>query len=87
MDRVKKLIEAGLTIPAAIREAIGVPLSQFAEKAQVNTPDLSAAINGAKRPTERILFALISEFGGTEDEWRELLWLAGKPEPSTPATT
>jgi hypothetical protein len=82
MDKVKKLVAAGSSIPTAIKEALGGPLSQVAEKYSIAVPDLSAAINGYRRPTDRIVAALIGELGGTEAEWRELLWLAGKPETS-----
>lgn len=85
MEKVHKLREAGSSIPAAIREAVGFPLNQVAEKHGISHPDLSATINGARRPTERILSALIAELGGTEAEWRELLWLAGKPESAASA--
>jgi transcriptional regulator with XRE-family HTH domain len=83
MEKVKALRELGLSIPVAIREAIGKSINDFAAANDINPTTVSETINGARRPTEKILTALISELGGTEDEWRELLWLAGKPVPSS----
>lgn len=85
MEKVKKLVDAGASIPDAIKAALAVTVSEFADKYDVTQPMVSEAINGTRRPTERILAALIAELGGTEAEWRELLWLAGKPESTSAA--
>lgn len=89
MDKVKKLIRAGASIPGAIRVALGEPLSVVAERRGIERARLSAAINGIERAREPIVAALVAELGGTPDEWRELLWLAGKPArndvPAEPA--
>lgn len=85
MDKVKKLISAGLSIPSAVKESIDVTLSEFAAKYDLELPDVSAAINGNRRPTDKVVAAFVSELGGTGDEWRELFWLAGKPASSSPA--
>jgi transcriptional regulator with XRE-family HTH domain len=87
MEKVKKLVELGVPIPVAIKQAIGVSLGEFAERNEIPMTTVSETINGARRPTERILNALISELGGTEDEWRMLLWEAGKPDASSSTTT
>ena len=83
MEKVKKLVELGVSIPNAIKEALGMPISEFADRYDIPATVASDVINGGRRATEKHLNALISELGGTEDEWRMLLWEAGKPEPST----
>ena len=85
MDKVKKLHEAGASIPSAIKEALSLSVSEFAAKYDVPQPTMSEVINGSRRPTEKQLGALIAELGGSEAEWRELLWLAGKPESPSAA--
>jgi len=85
MDKVKKLHEAGASITSAIKEALGMTVSEFALKYEIPQPMVSEAINGTRKPSERTLAALIAELGGTEAEWRELLWEAGRPQSSPAA--
>ena len=85
MDKVKRLVEAGASIPTAIKESLGMTVSAFAEKYGFPQATVSEFINGSRRPSHAFLAALISELGGTEDEWRVLLWKAGKPEVSSGA--
>lgn len=82
MNKVKRLIEAGLPIPEAIRGALGMPITAFADLHGIPRPQMSLVVNGGLRPTQRHLAALIAELGGSEFEWRVLLWEAGKPVPS-----
>lgn len=83
MDKVRALIEAGAPIPKAIRIALesetGMSASELARASDLRRAELSAVINGGIRPTARHLEVLIKHLGGTEAEWREVLWLAGKP--------
>ena len=82
MDKVKKLIRAGASIPSAIRLALEpLTVQAFAEKHGRNRNSVSNEINGNVRATDATIDALIAELGGSADEWRELLWLAGKPAP------
>jgi plasmid maintenance system antidote protein VapI len=86
MEKVKKMVEAGSSIPNAIRDALaerGLTISKFAEKYQLNRTATSNHINGNVKATSDTVEALIAELGGTADEWRELLWLAGKPEKAS----
>jgi hypothetical protein len=84
MDQVKKLIRAGASIPTAVKEALalnGLPSVQaFANKHDLDRSRVASHFNGGARPDEGTLSALSLELGGTVDEWRELLWLAGKPK-------
>jgi transcriptional regulator with XRE-family HTH domain len=83
MEKVKRLLDAGLSIPSAVKESLGMSVREFADKHGVQPAHVSAAINGAMRPTESVLAAFIEELGGSEFEWRMMLWEAGKPEPTT----
>jgi plasmid maintenance system antidote protein VapI len=80
MDKVKKLIQAGASVPTAIKESLGMELQEFAAKYDLSRPMVSAVINCDRRPTDAIAAALATELGGTEIEWRVLLWEAAKPE-------
>jgi len=80
MEKVKKLVELGVSIPNAIKQALGIPVGEFAVRYDIPQTTASEVINGARRPSEKHLSAFISELGGTEEDWRDLLWRAGKPE-------
>jgi plasmid maintenance system antidote protein VapI len=84
MEAVKQMVDAGgVSIPAAIKEALrqkGLEtIAAFAEKHGLVRASATNHINGVVRATDDTIDALIAEFGGTRDEWRELLWLAAKP--------
>ena len=79
MDKVKRLIAAGATISGAIKEALGTPVIGFADKHGLPRTTASEVLRGSRAPTAGIVAALIAELGGTEAEWRDLLWRAGKP--------
>jgi len=85
MERVNKLIEAGASIPTAIKEALGMSVTDFAEKHDLDRPTVSAQINGSVRAGADTINALIAELGGTEAEWVELLWRASRPQRSPAA--
>jgi plasmid maintenance system antidote protein VapI len=79
MDKVKALLRAGVSVSAAIRAALGVTLVDFAEKHGLNRAMVTDQVNGARRPSGDLVTALIADLGGTDEEWRALLWIAGKP--------
>lgn len=82
MDKVKKLVTAGASIPGAIREALdqnGLSIAAFAEKYDRPRTNLTSVLNGTRAPNDDDVAALISELGGAADEWRELLHEAGRP--------
>lgn len=86
MEKVKKMIDAGASIPVAIKEVLaqrGLTIAGFAERYHLNRTATSNHINGNVRATDDTVNALVSELGDTPDGWRELLWLAAKPERAT----
>lgn len=75
MRAVKKLMEAGLTFPAAVRAALeqrGLDVTQFAERYKLDRIQLSKAINLRLVPSAAQLMALTGELGATPEEWRAL---------------
>jgi plasmid maintenance system antidote protein VapI len=87
MEKVKKMVEGGASIPTAIKEALSQSgfstIQAFAEKHDLVRASVANHINGTVRATDDTIAALIAELGGTADEWRELLWLAAKPSQAT----
>jgi hypothetical protein len=87
MKAVKQSVAQGVEIPKAIRGALllhGLDIGGFADKYALMRQNTSQAINGTMRASDAMVAGLIAELGGTEAEWRELLWLAGKPEHVEP---
>jgi hypothetical protein len=79
MEKVKRMVEAGTSIPTAIKDALGMPVAMFARKHRLSRQAANSHINGTVRADELTIAALIEELGGQPDEWRELLWLAARP--------
>ena len=79
MEKVKELLRNGLPLSLAVKAVLagdaGQPsrsLSRVALERGVNGSDLSAAINGTKIASPRMIEAMVAEFGGTVEEWRQL---------------
>jgi hypothetical protein len=83
MDKVKQMVEAGVSIPTAIKEALGISVSEFAAKHGLVRSTAAGQINGLVRADEKIATALSTEVGGTVDEWLDLLWHATRPTRSS----
>lgn len=79
MDKVKKLMAAGSSIPGAIRECLPGSVRAIALRHGRNYNNFADAINGKRAPTDADVAALIAELGGSEREWKELLHEAGRP--------
>ncbi len=83
MDKVKRLVKAGATIPGAIQDVLrqlGFPtVTAFAEKYDRDRSNMTRVIQGTRAPTQADVDALLLELGGTDAEWRELLHEAGRP--------
>jgi plasmid maintenance system antidote protein VapI len=79
VDKVKKLVRAGSSIPGAIKESLGESIRAIALKHGRNYNNFADVVNGKRAPTDRDVAALIAELGGTEQEWKELLHEAGRP--------
>lgn len=87
MEKVKKMVEAGVSITGAIKEALSQggleTVNAFAEKYDLSRSSVGMHLRGYVRADDSTINALITELGGSADEWRELLWLAGKPEKAS----
>jgi plasmid maintenance system antidote protein VapI len=77
---VRAMIEVGVRIPTAIREAIGMTDTAFALKHKRNRQNVASLLNGKRAPTDKDIAALIAECGGTPDEWRNLFFEASRPD-------
>lgn len=84
MDKVKEMVDAGVSVPTAIKEVLGIRLSEFAKKHNLNATTLRMQVYGHVRANDETVAALAAELGGTEHDWRMLLWEAGRPtQPAT----
>ena len=81
MDKVKAMINAGVSVGTAIKEALGLTATEFAQKHGLPRTTTAETLSGARRPTEDFLAAIITDLGGTPYEWALLLWQSAKPEP------
>lgn len=81
MERVKKLVEAGLDLPSAIKAALEMSVTAFADRHDLARSVASEVINLERGPREPYCSALAKELGGSAYEWAELLWSAAKPQP------
>lgn len=82
MNKVKEMMQAGVSLPTAVKELLtqkGLTLAAFAEKHGRAVTTVSNVINGNVKPSDGDVDALISEFGGEAHEWRMLLWEHSKP--------
>jgi len=76
VENIKRLVDAGSTIPGAIKEVLSqreLSIAAFAKKYERNPNNMNSVITGARIPAPADLNALITELGGTEIEWTELL--------------
>lgn len=86
METVRRMVEVGVSIPTAIKEALkakGLEVGQFAEKYSLPEKSVSNGINANVKPTQGLVDALSAELGGSPFEWRMLLWEAARPEAQT----
>lgn len=72
MDKVKKLLDAGLSFADAVKGALGKTIGQLATEHGLTRPRFSEMLNGKWVPDERQLAALTAELGGTSEQWLDL---------------
>lgn len=83
MQRVKEMMAAGVGVTTAIKEAIGMNVTAFADKHDLSRTLTSDVINLERFPRPAICLALSTELDGDPFDWAVLLWEAGKPERET----
>jgi len=85
MEQVKRMLAAGVSFATAVKECLlqqpePLTIEAFAAKYDgVSGSTFSAAINGAVKPSESVIDALVAELGGTPYEWRMAMWEAARP--------
>lgn len=79
MEQVKHMVEAGVSIATAIKEALGQSVTSWADKHGLSRPIVSDVLNGERVPRADVCRALAADLGGTPYEWAMELWSAAKP--------
>ena len=79
VEKVKRLVEAGSSIPGAIKECLPGSVRAIALKHGRNYSNFVDVLNGRRAPTDADVAVLIAELQGTDLEWRELLHEAARP--------
>jgi hypothetical protein len=82
MDKVKEvraLVATGRTIPEAIKRVLDMPVVAFCDKYGIPRGTGSNHLNATVRASEATITALVTELGGSPEEWSELLWEAMRP--------
>lgn len=81
MDKVKPMLDARVSLPTAIKEALSpMKIGEFAAKYRLHEKYVSNAINGNARVNDKLIAALMKELPGVDaDAWRTRFWEAGKP--------
>lgn len=87
MDKVKKMLDAELSLSSAIKEALGMSITAFADKHRLNRSITSEIINLDRAPRLDQCAALASELGGSPFEWAELLWQHSRPREESFSAT
>lgn len=78
MEKVKKLHSAGASFSAAVKDALGMSITDVAEKHGLHRGQLSEVIHLRRVPDEAQLAALAVELGGTPEEVRSLWFEAAQ---------
>jgi plasmid maintenance system antidote protein VapI len=80
MENVKRLIAAGVRPATAIKESLGMSVSEFSDLHKIPRGTTSEVINGNRKGTPAQLAALSKQLGGSPDEWELFLWEVFKPD-------
>jgi hypothetical protein len=74
MDKVKNLMTHGADLSDAVRIALGGrTFGVVADAQDVNAKNLISVLNGKRVPSAAEINALVSELGGSFEEWRDLI--------------
>lgn len=79
MDQVKQMVDAGVSVPTAIKEAIGQSVTSWADKHGLVRPIASEVINCERTPRPDVCRALAADLGESAYEWALFLWEAARP--------
>jgi hypothetical protein len=86
MDQVKQMVEAGVSLPTAIKEALGQSLTSWADRHGLSRPTTSEVVNCERAPRVDVCKALAKDLGGSAYDWALLLWEAARPSSDSFAT-
>lgn len=74
MEKVKRLVEAGASVPTALKESLGTSVSAFAERHGLTREEVSGAVNLRIVPTPTCAHAFASAYGCPIGEFYEFWW-------------
>lgn len=75
MEKVKRLVEAGASVPTALKEALGMSLTAFvAAHPGLVREEISGVVNLRIVPDDDQAVAFAAEYGCTPVEFREFWW-------------
>ncbi len=81
MEQVKQMIDAGVSLSTAIKEALGQSVTSWADRHSLARPTTSEVLNCERTPRVDICRALAADLGGEPLDWALLLWEHAKPRP------
>lgn len=79
MDNVKQMVQAGVSLPTAIKEAIGQSVTSWADKNDLSRQITSEVLNCERSPRVEVCRALERDLGGDAYAWALLLWQGARP--------
>jgi hypothetical protein len=79
VNQVKQMVEAGVSVPTAIKEAIGTSVTSWADKHELSRTLASEMINLVRLPDTLMCAALAADFGGEPYDWAVFMWEAARP--------
>lgn len=79
MDKVKQMMDAGISLGTAIKEALGQSVTSWADKNSLSRQIVSEVLNSERTPRVEICRALERDLGGDAYAWAMLLWEGGRP--------
>jgi plasmid maintenance system antidote protein VapI len=80
MENVKRLVAAGVRPATAIKESLGMSVSEFCDLHKLPRGTTSEVINGNRKGTSAQLKALSKQLGGSPEAWELFLWEVFKPD-------
>jgi hypothetical protein len=79
MEQVKQMVEAGVSLSTAIKEAIGQSVTSWADKHGLSRQIASEVLNSERSPRVDVCEALAMDLGSDAYSWALELWGAARP--------
>ena len=79
MEQVKQMVAAGVSLPTAIKEALGRSVTAFADSHGLSRQISSEVLNCERSPRVDVCRAIANDLGGDAFAWANLLWEGARP--------